>query len=257
MISEKAEISPKAKIGKNVTIYPFAYIEDDVVIGDNCVIYPYVSIMSGTRMGCGNKVFQNTVLGAVPQDFNYKGAPSQLIIGDDNIIRENVVVNRATFSDGQTVIGNRNFIMEGVHISHDTKVSDANVFGYGVKIAGDCEIHNRVILSSGVIINPATRIGTSVMISSGCRISKDVPPYIVASGNPVQYGGINSTTLINHKVSEKVLSHIANAYRLVFHGQTSVFDAVIQIKQQVPDGEEIRTIIDFISGTKLGIIGKI
>lgn len=257
MISEKAEISPKARIGRNVTIYPFAYIEDDVVIGDDCIIYPYVSIMNGTRMGSGNKVFQNTVLGAVPQDFNYKGDASQLIIGDDNIIRENVVINRATFSEGQTVIGSRNFIMEGVHISHDTKITDACVFGYGVKIAGDCEISNRVILSSGVIINPAVRIGTSSMVSSGCRISKDIPPYIVASGNPVQYGGVNSTTLINHKVSDKVLSHIANAYRLVFHGQTSVFDAVIQVEQQVPDGEEIRKIVKFIRGTKLGIIGKL
>ena len=101
MISEKAEISPKAKIGKNVTIYPFAYIEDDVVIGDDCVIYPYVSVMNGTRLGRGNKVFQNTVLGAVPQDFNYRGDASQLIIGDENVIRENVVINRATFSSGQ------------------------------------------------------------------------------------------------------------------------------------------------------------
>ena len=101
MISPKAEIDPKAKIGKNVTIYPFAYIEGDVEIGDDCVIYPYVSIMNGTRLGRGNKVFQNTVLGAVPQDFNYKGDPSHLIIGNGNIIRENVVINRATFSDGK------------------------------------------------------------------------------------------------------------------------------------------------------------
>ncbi|MFA4181644.1 acyl-ACP--UDP-N-acetylglucosamine O-acyltransferase [Xylanibacter rodentium] len=256
MISEKAEISPKAKIGKNVTIYPFAYIEDDVEIGDNCVIFPYVSIMKGTRLGRNNKVFQNTVLGAMPQDFYYKGDDTSLIIGDDNTIRENVVINRATFSSGQTVIGNRNFLMEGVHISHDTKITDACVFGYGVKIAGDCEINNRVILSSSVIINPKVRIGTSAMISSGCRISKDVPPYIVACGNPVQYGGVNKLTLENHKVSEKVQGHIANAYRLVFHGQTSVFDAVKQIEQQVPDGDEVRTIIKFIQGTQLGIIGK-
>ena len=136
MISPKAEIDPKAKIGKNVTIYPFAYIEGDVEIGDDCVIYPYVSIMNGTRLGRGNKVFQNTVLGAVPQDFNYKGDPSHLIIGNGNIIRENVVINRATFSDGKTVIGNNNFLMEGVHVSHDTKIGNGCVFGYGTKIAG-------------------------------------------------------------------------------------------------------------------------
>ena len=141
MISEKAYIAPGAKIGKNVTIYPFAYIEDDVVIGDDCVIYPYVSIMRGTTMGRGNKVYQNTVLGAEPQDFNHKGEATRLVIGDENIFRENVVVNRATFTDGETRIGNRNFFMEGVHISHDTKVDDYITFGYGTKVAGDCEVH--------------------------------------------------------------------------------------------------------------------
>ena len=116
MISDKAYIAPGAKLGKNVTVYPFAYIEDDVVIGDDCIIYPGVSIMKGTRMGRGNKVFQNTVLGAEPQDFNYKGDDTALVIGDENIFRENVVINRATFKDGETRIGNRNFFMEGVHM---------------------------------------------------------------------------------------------------------------------------------------------
>ena len=116
MISDKAYIAPGAKIGKNVTIYPFAYIEDDVVIGDDCIIFPYVSIMKGTVMGRGNKVYQNTVLGAEPQDFNYKGDETRLVIGDENIFRENVVVNRATFKDGETRIGNRNFF-----ISHTTQ----------------------------------------------------------------------------------------------------------------------------------------
>ena len=256
MISERAEISPKAKIGQNVTIYPFAYIEDDVVIGDDCVIYPYVSVMNGTRLGRGNKVFQNTVLGAVPQDFNYRGDASQLIIGDENVIRENVVINRATFSDGRTVIGNRNFLMEGVHVSHDTKIGNVNVFGYGTKIGGDCEIGDRVIFSSGVIANPGARVGDAAMIQAGSRFSKDIPPFSVATDNPVRYGGVNKVILQNYGVSDKVIAHIANAYRLVFHGQTSVFDAVMQIEQQVPDGKEVRNIIEFIRATKLGIIGK-
>lgn len=256
-ISQQAYIDPKAKIGKNVTIYPFAYIEGNVEIGDDCVIYPYVSVMNGTRMGHGNKIFQNTVLGAEPQDFNYCGEDSQLIIGNGNIIRENVVINRATHCSGQTVIGDHNFLMEGVHVSHDTKIGRANVFGYGTKIAGDCIIGDRVIFSSGVIANPGVRVGDAVMVQSGCRFSKDVPPFIVASDNPVKFGGVNFTILRNHGVSEKVLSHIANAYRLIFHGQTSVFDAVLQVKEQVPDGNEIRNIVSFIQDTKLGIISKI
>lgn len=256
MISEKAYVDPKAKIGKNVTIYPFAYIEGDVEIGDDCVIYPNVSIMNGTRLGRANKVFQGTVLGAEPQDFNYKGDATRLVIGDENIFRENVVVNRATFSDGETRIGNRNFFMEGVHISHDTKVDDYVTFGYGTKIAGDCEVHSAVIFSSGVIVNSNVRIGGVSMVTGGVRISRDVPPFIVATDNPVRYAGVNETLLKSSGTSEKVINHIANAYRLVFHGQTSVFDAVIQIKEQVPDSKEIRAIVDFIKDTKLGIIGK-
>ena len=256
MISDKAYVDPKAKIGKNVTIYPFAYIEGDVEIGDDCVIYPYVSIMNGTHMGRANKVFQNTVLGAEPQDFNYKGEATRLVIGDENIFRENVVVNRATFADGETRIGNRNFFMEGVHISHDTKVDDYVTFGYGTKVAGDCEVHSAVIFSSGVIVNSNVRIGGASMVTGGVRISRDVPPFIVATDNPVRYAGVNETLLKSSGTSEKVISHIANAYRLVFHGQTSVFDAVNQIREQVPEGKEINAIIEFISGTQLGIIGK-
>lgn len=257
MISPKAEISAKAKIGNNVTIYPFAYIEDDVVIGDGCVIYPHVSIMKGTRLGKNNRVFQNTVLGAVPQDFNYCGEETCLMIGDENIIRENVVINRATHCSGQTVIGNHNFLMEGVHVSHDTKIGNANVFGYGTKIAGDCIIGDRTIFSSGVIANPGARVGDAAMVQSGCRFSKDVPPFIIATDNPVKYGGVNNTLLENYGVDEKILAHIANAYRLIFHGQTDVSDAIMQVEEQVPDGKEIRNIINFVRGTKLGIISKI
>ena len=256
MISPKAEIDPKAKIGKNVTIYPFAYIEGDVEIGDDCVIYPYVSVMNGTHMGRGNTVYQNTVLAAIPQDFNYCGDSSQLVIGDNNTFRENVVINRATFCSGKTVIGNNNSFMEGVHVSHDTKISDNCVFGYGTKIAGDCEIENDVIFSSNVIANARVRVGRGSMIQGGSRLSRDVPPYIVAADNPVKYGGINASILTNHNVSQKVQDHIANAYRLVFHGQTSVFDAVRQIREQVPDGPEVRHIIEFIDATKLGLISK-
>lgn len=255
-ISDKAVVSPKAKIGNNVTIYPFVYVEDDVVIGDGCTIYPGVNLMNGTRLGKENTIYQNTVIGAQPQDFNYKGGNTLCIIGDNNIIRENVVINRATYTDGQTLIGNHNFIMEGVHISHDTKIGDKNVFGYGTKIAGDCEIGNSVIFSSGIIANPGVRVGDASMIQSGCRFSKDIPPYIVAGGSPIKYGGVNSYVIDRINISEKVKGHIANAYRLVFHGQDALVNVCAQIDQQIPKGEEIDNITSFLKASKLGIIAK-
>lgn len=256
-ISDKAVISPKAQIGQNVTIYPFVYIEDDVVIGDDCIIYPGVNLMNGTRLGKGNQIFQNTVIAARPQDFNYKGDKTLCVIGDRNIIRENVVINRATFTGGETRIGDDNFIMEGVHISHDAKIANKSVLGYGAKIAGDCEIGNYVIFSSGVIANPGSRIGDAAMIQSGCRFSKDVPPYIVAGSHPIKYCGINEYVIDRINISAKVKAHIANAYRLVFHGQDALVNVCAQIDQQIPQGPEIENITSFLKSSKLGLISKI
>ena len=256
-ISPRAEIDPRAKIGDNCKIFPFVYIEGDVVIGDNCIIFPFTSILNGSRIGKGNKIHQGSVIAALPQDFEFTGEKSECIIGNNNIIRENVVINRATHNGGQTVIGDSNFLMEGVHVSHDTRIGNNCVFGYGSKVAGNCVIEDGAIFSTSVIENAGTRVGCKTMIQAGTTFSKDVPPYIIAGGSPVKYGGVNTTMLEMAGISEKVQKHIANAYRLIFHGQTSLFDAVAQVKEQVPDSEEIQNIINFISETERGIITKI
>ena len=227
-----------------------------MVIGDNCIIFPFVSILSGTRMGSNNKVHQGAVLGALPQDFDFRGEKSECIIGNNNIIRENVVINRATHTGGQTIIGDENVLMEGAHISHDTKVGNRCVFGYGTKIAGDCEIHDGVIFSSSVIENAKTRVGRGAMIQAGTTFSKDVPPFIICT-KKAEYGGVNFTMARANGIDEKVLKHIANAYRLVFHGKSSLFDDIIQIEEQVPDSPEVRSILEFLRATQLGIIAKI
>ena len=255
-ISPKAEIDPRAKIGQNCKIFPFVYIEGDVEIGDNCIIFPFVSILNGTRMGGHNKVHQGSVIGALPQDFNFRGEKSECIIGENNIIRENVVINRATHRGGKTVIGDDNVLMEGAHISHDTKMGNNCVVGYSTKIAGDCEIGNGVIFSSSVIENAGTRVGDLAMLQAGTRFSKDVPPYAIAGGNPIEYGGSNNTMMETWKIDEKVRKHVANAYRLLFHSKNSVYDCMLQIKDQVPDGEQIRNIVKFLQETKAGIISK-
>lgn len=255
-ISPQAVISPKAKIGNNVKIYPFVYIEDYVEIGDNCVINPFVSILNGVKMGNTNMVHQGTVLGALPQDFNFHGERSELIIGNNNIFRENVVVNRATHEGDATIIGNDNFFMEGVHISHDTHIGDKNVFGYGTKIAGSCEIGMRAIFSTSVVANPHVRVGDLAMIQASTTFSKDVPPYVIVGCDPNKYIGVNSTMMSIAGIEEKVQKHIANAYRLVFNGQNSVFDAALQIEQQVPDSKEIQNVVKFLNSTKIGIITK-
>lgn len=254
MISPLAYVDPSAEIGKDVTVHPFAYIDKNVVIGDRCEIMPYASIMSGTRMGCGNRVFQGAVVSAVPQDFEFSGEDTLTVVGNDNVIREHVVINRATHKEGKTVIGNGNFLLEGVHISHDTVIHDSCVFGYGSKLAGNCIIEDHVIFGGGVLMGQGCRVGTWALVLSGCRFLKDIPPYIVASGEPTTYHGINAKVLTHFKFSEKLLRHIANAYRLIYQGNTSLYDAVLSIADQVPPSAEIDNIIRFAKETKLGFI---
>ena len=130
------------------------------------------------------------------------------------------------------------------------------MIGYGTKVAGCCEINDRAILSSNVIANPGARVGRCAMVQSGCRFSRDVPPYIVAHHNPIEYGGVNSTILTNAGIDIKVQNHIANAYRLVFHGKTSLMDGIKQIIEQVPGGREIDNIVEFLRSTQIGVINK-
>lgn len=254
MISTLAYVDSAAKVGKNVTIQPFAYIEGDVEIGDNCLIMSGARILSGTRLGKGNKVHHGAVLGAEPQDFHYTGEKSLLIIGDGNDIRENVVISRATHTGDSTYIGNENYLMDGVHLCHDVKIGNYCVVGIKATISGECRIDDYTILSSNVILQRSCHIGSWVLIQSGCRISKDVPPYIIMNGNPAKYHGINARVL-QHKeqVTERVLRHIVNAYRLVYQGNFSIEDALQKIEDQVPMSDEIHNIINFIKNSK-GIV---
>lgn len=254
MISPLAYVDSSAKIGENVTIQPFAYIEENVEIGDECVIMSGAKILKGTRIGKGNKVHHNAVLGAEPQDFHYIGEDSHLVIGNYNDIRENVVISRATYSGGCTRIGNENYLMDGVHLCHDVQIGNHCVLGIKTTVAGECRIDDNTILSSNVILHQSCHIGSWVLIQSGCRISKDVPPYVIMNGNPAEYHGINAAVL-QHKneVTERVLRHIVNAYRLVYQGNFSIHDALQKIEDQVPMSDEIHHIIDFIRESK-GIV---
>ncbi len=263
MISDKAYIDPKAKLGKNVTVMPFAYIEGDVEIGDDCVIYPFTSIMNGTRMGKNNKVHQGSVISAIPQDFKYHGGNTLTIIGDNNIIRENVTIARssveATSAEDEspaTRVADNNFFMEGVHICHDVHVGYDNVIGYGCKIAGKVVIEDDVILSTNVVVNAFARIGRDAMVGANAFVTKDVPPYIIAINNPIEYAGANTHTMERLGKDEKVIAHIANAYRLVFNGQNDILDVCRQIEQQIPDGKEIRNIVKFLRESEVGLITK-
>ena len=211
MISPLAYVHPEAKLGKNVEVGPFSYIDKGVIIGDNCVIKPHVSILEGTTMGTGNIVYENAVIGSTPQDFHFvEGQKTHVVIGDNNRIRENVVIAGSTYEDKATTIGNNNFLMERTHICHDVHIFNHCVVGIGSCIAGESELHDYSIQSNGVVVQQHVRVGRFSLIQSGCRVQKDVPPYVILGGNPASYHGINTVVLKHFKVTDRILRHIAN-----------------------------------------------
>lgn len=255
MISPLAYVDPSAKLGNNVTVHPFAYIDKNVVIGDDNEILPYASLMSGTRMGNGNRVHQGAVIAAVPQDFAFKGDETEVVIGHHNVIRENAVIIRATFTGHATRIGDHNFIMTGARLSHDVQVGNHCIIGNGTQISGHCQVSDHAILTSNVLMQGNTRVGDYSLVQGGCRFIKDIPPYIVAAHDPVSFYSINTRVLEYAKFSETLIKHIAQAYRILYKANTSQQDALLRIREQIPQSPEIDRIIEFVESSKLGIIG--
>ncbi len=256
MIHPLAYVDPEAKIGENVTIHPFAYIDKNVEIGNNCTIMPYASILSGTRMGTDNIVYQGAIVGAPPQDFKFKGEDTLLKIGNCNTIREKVILNRGTNPTDCTILGDHNFLLEGVHLAHDTHLGNHCILGNGAKTAGNCIIDDRAILGSEAIVKHGCHIGRWALIQDGCQTDKDIPPYIVAAHNPISFYGINALNLNKEgHLSYEIIDNIAKCYGQIYQCGISLENALRRIKEIIPISPEINYLISFIENSSKGIIG--
>ena len=245
-ISPLAFIHPDAKIGENVTINAFAFIDRNVVIGDGCHISPHVSILSGARIGKNNRFYDGCIVSASPQDFRWKGDDSFVVIGDNNVIREHVIINRSIHKDGVTRIGNNSFVMAQSHIGHDTVIGDYVVIGNSVKIAGSCTIGDYSILSSAALVHEKCEVGKWVLVKGGCRVNSNVPPYVVMAHNPISYFGVNAYVLRKGKFPESVIDDIAKCYRHIYQSNTSTFNAMRRVEADVEPGPERNAILEFV-----------
>lgn len=258
MISPLAHVDPSAKIGKDVTIHPFAFIDRDTVIGDNCEIMPYVSVMHGARIGRNNKIYQGAIISADPQDFRWKGQDTFCYLGDNNVIREHVIINRGILPEGGTRIGDNCFVMADSHIGHDTHIHDHCVLGNGVTVAGSVGMGRGTILSSNVIVNEGVKLGRLCLVKGGCRISSNVPPYVIIAHNPATYYGVNSVILTKHAgYAPEQIDDIAKAYRHIYQSSTSLFNALNRIETDIDPSDVRDQILKFVRGVaKMKIVGE-
>ncbi len=250
-----AIVSPKAKLGENVTLAPFSVVYDNVEIGDNSYIGPHAVIYDGARIGNKVTIYQNASVSHVPQDLKFANEETYLYIGDNTTIHENVTLHRGTVETGKSSIGKNVLMMAYSHVAHDCRIGDNCILANSVQIGGHVHIDDWAILGGAVAVHQFTHIGGHVMVGGGYRVVKDVPPYMLTAGEPLRYGGVNLVGLRRRGFSNEQINTIKRAYSVIYNPKYNVSQALAILQEQQLD-EIVLGIIDFIKTGKRGIIGK-
>ena len=253
-IHSTAIVSDKASIGSNVKIGPFVIIEDDVVVGDNCEIMSHASLQNGSRLGNDIKIHQSSVIAGIPQDLKFSGENTTVEIGDRSVVREFCTINRGTEYHHKTAIGKDCFIMAYVHLAHDVLVSDKVILANGVQVAGHCEIGYQASVGGLTPIHQFVKIGDHSFIGGGLRVPKDVPPFVLAMGDPLVFGGLNRVGLQRRGFDNETISHIKKAYDIIYFKNNLRKEAIRILENEFEKIEEIKQIIQFIENADRGII---
>jgi len=255
MIDSRAVISPQAQIAADVEIGPFTVIGADVVIGAGTWIGPHAVILGPTRIGAGNKIFQFASLGDAPQDKKYNGEPTRLEIGDRNVFRESVTVNRGTTHDkGVTHIGNDNLLMAYSHVAHDCHLGDQIVMANCATLGGHVEIGDWATLGGLSAVHQHTKVGAHCFIAHSAAVTRDVPPYVMAVGRPAVPHSVNSVGLQRRGFTPEQVRNIRRAYRLLYRSGLKLKAALEELDKAAVTQAEIRLFVDFIKRSERSIV---
>ena len=247
-------IHKDAKIADNVIIGPYCIIDENVEIDSGTVIDSNVKILSGSKIGKNNRIHASTVIGGEPQDLKFKGEKSDLIIGNNNTIREFCTINRGTEHSGKTIIGNNCLLMAYVHVAHDCIVEDKVILANAVQLGGHSEIGFHATVGGVTPVHQFCKIGMHAFIGGGRVVLQDVPPYILATGEPVQYSGINSVGLCRRNFYQEVRITIKKVYSLIYRSKYNTMQAIVNIEKRIAPSEEVNNILNFIKNSERGII---
>lgn len=252
-IHPTAIISKDAELG-DIEVGPYTVIGPHVHIGNGTVICPHVVIEGHTEIGKDNKISQFASIGSPPQDLKYKGEPTRLVIGDNNIIREHVVINPGTpTSSGVTTIGNKNLLMIGSHVAHDCIVGNETVFANNATLAGHVTVESMAILGGLIAVHQFARIGKLAMVGGGAMATMDVPPYAVASGDRAKLYGVNIIGLRRRGYTKEKIQLIEKAYKILFRDSSNINDAIKKVQDELPQDPDVLYIIEFVRTSKRGV----
>lgn len=253
MIHKTAIVAPEAQICPDVEIGPFSVIGPKVKIGAGVRIGNSCLVDGNTVVGAGCQIHSGAVIGSVPQDLKYKGEDTQLIIGENNIIREYTTINLGTVEKGLTRVGSNNLIMAYSHIAHDCVVGDNCVLANCATLAGHVTIEDRAVIGGLVAIHQFTRVGKMSIIGGCSKVVQDIPPFSTCDGHPAKVYGLNLVGLRRARVSAQAISDLKAAFKILFFSGLNKTSAVEKARQDVPQSPEAAYLLDFIKSSSRGI----
>ncbi|HEX5707665.1 MAG TPA: acyl-ACP--UDP-N-acetylglucosamine O-acyltransferase [Pyrinomonadaceae bacterium] len=252
-IHPTAAVHPRASLGRGVRVGPYAVVEEGATLGDECEIGAHAVVKRFTTLGRRNRVFEHACLGGEPQDWKFRGEPSALVLGDDNLIREYATLHRARGEGEVTRVGSRNFLMVSTHIAHNCEVGDDNVFANGVALAGHVRVADHVFLASNVGAHQFTRFGRFAMVGGKSKIVQDVLPFFTTDGNPARVRGLNTVGLRRGGFSPDARLALRRAYGLLFRERLPLADALAALLAL--EDENVTNLVEFIRGSRRGFTG--
>lgn len=253
-IHSTAIVSPDAEIGAGVEIGAFAIVGEGCTIGDGSVISPRATLERNVTLGRGVKVGIGTVLGGAPQDLKYAGEETTVEIGEGTVIREYATINRGTAHSFKTTVGRDCLLMSYVHIGHDCRLGDGVILSNVVQLAGHVRIEDKAILSGMSAVHQFARIGRHAFIGGMARVSKDIPPFLKAVGNPVKLYGLNTVGLQRGGMDEDTIRELKRAYRLFFRSDLNVSQAIERAQTELELFPEVKELIRFVEASERGVV---
>jgi len=253
-IHPSAIVSPKAELADDVVVGPFSIIGDGATVGSGCQIANNVLLDGKVTIGKDCKLLPGAVVGTIPQDLKYKGEETEVVIGDNNIIREYATINRGTTASGRTVVGNGNLIMAYAHIAHDCRIRDNTILANAVTMAGHIVVEDFAIVGGLTPIHQFCRIGIHSIVGGLSRINKDVPPYSKVAGIPTKVYGLNIVGLTRRNFPKDVIANLKRAFRIIFRGGLNTTQALARVREEVDLTPEVEYLLDFISKSERGIL---
>lgn len=254
MIHSTAIINRKAKIDSGVEIGPYSIIGENVFIGSGTVIGPHVVVDPYVTIGSDCNIFQYAAIGAAPQSLKFEGGETYVKIGRGTIVREFVTIHRGTeFGGGITEVGEENFLMAYTHIAHDCKTGRKVVLSNNATLAGHITIGDNATIGGLVAIHQFVRIGDYAFVGGKSAVVKDIPPYVIASGDRAKLHGLNSVGLKRHGFSKNTLSSLKKTYRIIFRIGLTMNEAIERVRAEVEQIPEVLRFIDFIKSSQRGI----